>query len=151
TTRHRILIRVPYLSHPTRRVVTGRRESRPSFFPSPFSSLSSDRVPPPPAAARHAWPTADAVAAGAHRPPSFSFLPSHFSFSLFLFLFPISFPPFLFFFFFFLFSFLFSPSFLPPLPRPRSWPLPRTPHRPAPLGLPPNARARSQPVHHPCP
>jgi len=80
-------------------------------------------------------------------PPSFSFLPSHFSFSLFLFLFSHFFSPFLF--FFFLFSF--PSSFLPPLPRPRSWPLPRTPHRPAPLGLPPNARARSQPVHHPCP
>ena len=92
-TRHPNSIHVSSLSHPTRHVVTSRRESRPSFFLSPLRPRA-----PPPAAARHAWPTAVAVAAGAHRPSPFSF-----PFSLFPFSF-LSLPP----------------SFLPPLPRSRS-------------------------------
>ena len=74
TTRHPSSIHVPSLSHPTRRVVTGRRESRPlffhlsfflfSFFPHPpsflssFSSLLLPRraCPEPPPASRSPCP-----------------------------------------------------------------------------------------------
>ena len=85
----------------------------PPLFPSLLFPLSSDRVPHLPRPARHAWPIAAAVAAGAHRPsPSFFFSQSPFSpFSVSSFLFPI-------FFSFFpspFFLFLSFPSFLPSL------------------------------------
>ena len=110
-------MRVP--SHATRRDRPPRIP--PFFFLSPFSLRPRA---PPSAAARHAWPTAVAVAAGAHRPsPSF-----------FLSLFPFS--PFSF------FSSL--PSLLPLfLPR-RACPAPPlTPFLPAPARLP---RARAPPL-----
>ena len=146
----------PIFPHPTRRVATGRRESRPLFFP--LSFFLSDRVPHLPRPALHAWPTAAAVAAGAHRPPPFSFssLP-FFSFLLLYFFFSFSisfshFSPFPFFFLFLPLSFL-SPSpssaSLPHAAPPRSA-APRAPLRcaaAAPRPGRPCARARTHTSH----
>src|SRR6185312_3262300 len=87
----------------------------------------SDRVPHLPRPARHAWPTAAAVAAGAHRPPSFFLSLSPFSpFSFSSFLFPIFFSFFPSHFFLFLSFPPFLPSFLsyfPVAPAPSRLPL----------------------------
>ena len=145
-TRHPISIHVSSPSHPTRRVVTSRRESRPSFFP-----LPSVRVPHLP---RPQSPLARTA------PPSLLYLfplsPIFFFFISFSF-FPFLFPPFLFFLFF---LFLFSPSLLPlsllclapplapnparpaPSPRPAALPASQLRPPPAPLGHVPHPRTQ---------
>ena len=127
-TRHPISIHVSSPSHPTRRVVTSRRESRPSFFP-----LPSVRVPHLPRPQSPLARTAPLL------PLSFPSL-SHFLFLYFFFLFPISFSPFLF------FLFLFSPSLLP------FSPLCLAPARPSPPGrLPSPSRLPRTASRSPCP
>ena len=95
------------------------RDRTPRISPSFFLSPLRPRAPPP-AAARPAWPTAVAVAAGAHRPPFFSFPSLPFSFPLFLFLLPFLFPSFLFSFSFFSSLPSLLPLFLPRRATPRS-------------------------------
>ena len=145
-TRHPISIHVSSPSHPTRRVVTSRRESRPSFFP-----LPSVRVP-------H-LPRPQSPLARTAPPPSFIFsLSLPFSFSLFLF--PFShffFPLFSFSFSFFFFPlppFFLSPSSAsllrsprtppgrPPSPRPAALPASQLRPPPAPLGHVPHPRTQ---------